>query len=205
MKKAGLLVVVLSLSLMSAACVQPVRYSAKDELFLRQRADMQPWQTIAVLPFSGEPAFRRVAAEWFAYQVHKQRILDILDPSLAEVELKQKGFSIGDADMTIDDAWKAGLLLGVDGVVVGSIKPQQVSPTQLGPLVAGASIIDTATGKLVATSVQSKVLVTMDMKEFAAAVTDEVVADLLPVLHSLAGRTWSPPPKREDRKPRGGQ
>jgi hypothetical protein len=42
MKKTGLIAIVLSLPVVSAACVQAVQYSAKNELFLLQHSEMKP-------------------------------------------------------------------------------------------------------------------------------------------------------------------
>jgi hypothetical protein len=195
-KQAKLNAIALFLSLMLAACVQPVKYSAKDELFLRQHADMEPWHTIAVLQFSGEPAFRRVSSEWLTFLISKHDLLEIIGPAAAEIKLGEQGVRLGDADIPIETACEAGKLLGVDGVIVGSVRPQKEQAAALyGLKVVGASIVDIESKRVVATS--------------AEASTEQVVADLLPVLYALAGRTWIPSTKsttqKQELKPWGGQ
>jgi len=206
MKKTGLIAIVLSLALIPAACVQPVSYSAKDELFLRQHADMKPWHKIAVLPFSGDPAFRSVSSEWLVFLISKHDLFEIIGPAAAGTELGEQGVRLGDTEIQIEAACEAGKLLEVDGVIVGSVRPRKERSAMLyGIMVVGASIVDISTGKVVATSVQSRIQSTSGTKNLATASTEQVVADLLPVLYALAGRTWSPPLKKQDPKPWGVQ
>jgi hypothetical protein len=208
MTKSGFLVIVLLLSLISAACVQPVHYSTKNELFLRQHADMQPWHTVAVLPFSGDPAFCRASAEWFTHLIGKHNLFEIIAPAAAEVKLGKQGMRLGDADIPIETAREAGRILGADGVIVGSLKTSAAGRSDIfwGKKVAAVSIVDVTTGQVVATSGRSDVLRGMDMGAVALSATEGVVNDLLPVLYALAGRTWTPPPpKKQDLKPWGGQ
>lgn len=209
MKKAGFIVIALFLSLTSAACVQPVRYSAKNESFLRQHADMQPWHKIAVLPFSGDPAFCRASAEWFTHLIGKHNLFEITGPAVAEVELGKQGMRLGDAEIPIDMAREAGRILGADGVIVGSIKTSTAERSDIfwGKKVASVSIVDVSTGQVVATSCQSDVLMGMDTSTVATSATERVVDDLLPVFYALAGRTLTPTPSpnTQDLKPWGGQ
>src|SRR5512139_398826 len=98
MNHAGRSAIVLSLALMSASCVQPIHNVARDESFMTQEAGRTPWRKVAVLPFTGEPAFRRVAAEWFAFRLHRHGLFEVVDPYFAETELKKEGILFGDAD-----------------------------------------------------------------------------------------------------------
>jgi hypothetical protein len=208
MKKAGFLIIVLFLSLMSA-CYQPVRYSAKDESFLRQHAGMLPWHKVAVLPFSGDPAFCRASAEWFTHLIDKHNLFEIVGPAVAEIELAKQGVRLGDADIPVGTAQEAGRVLGADGVIVGSLKTSigERSDVFWIKKVASVSIVDVSTGKVVAESGRSDVLTGMNTAVVAMSATGEVADDLLPVLYALAGRTWAPAPqpKKQDLKPWGGQ
>jgi hypothetical protein len=189
--------ILITLSFLLASCVQPVQYSAKDESFMRQDVERKPWRRIVVLPFTGDPAFRRVAAEWFAFQVRKHNLFEIIDPSLAEIELKKQGCAIGEADIAIEDARKAGRALGAEAVVVGSITKRPY-PGGIGRWpVAGVSIVDVATGTVVATSIQSRILFTHDVHEYAMAAIERVAEDLIPVFYAAAGKMWTPPKKEE--------
>lgn len=192
MKKKTVPILVLCSSLLLAACYQPIKYSAKDQSFTRLDIEKRNWNRIAVLPFSGEPAFRSVSAEWFAFQVRKHGLFELIDPGLAEIELKKKGVIIAEADIAIDDAREAGRLLGADAVVVGSLKGD---PRQ-GPI-AGASLVDVSTGKVVATSMRSApFLFTHSMHERVMATTESMAEDVIGVLYELAGKTRPLPPKK---------
>lgn len=203
MKKVGLLAFVLLLSLMSAACVQPVHYSSKNELFLRQHLDKQPWHKVAVLPFSGDPAFCRASAEWFTHLIDKYNLFEIIGPVVAEIELGKQGMRFGDADIPIGMAQEAGRILGADGVIVGSLKTSTTERSDIfwGKKVAVVSIVDVPTGQVVATSARSDVLTGMNTGAVATSATERVVDDLLPALYAVAGKTWTLPPKKQDPKP----
>ncbi len=207
MKKAGFFAIVLLSSSMLAACVQPVKYSAKNELYLQQHAGMKPWHRIAVLPFWGDPAFCRSTTEWFAHLIDKHALFEIVGPAVAEIELGKQGLRLGEADIPIGTARDAGRILGVDGVIVGSLKTSAEGRSDIfwGKKVAGVSIVDVPTGQVVATSASSAVLTGTDVGAVATSATELVVNDLLPVLYALAGRTWTPLPKKQDQKPWGGQ
>ncbi len=207
MKKAGLLAIVLFLSLTSAACYQPVRYSTKDESFLRQHAGMQPWHKVAVLPFSGDPAFRRATAEWFTHLLDKHNLFEIIGPAVAEIELGKRGQRLGNGDISIETAREAGRILGADGVIVGSLKTSTTERPDIfwGKKIASVSIVDVLTGRVVATSGQSDVLMGADTRAVALSATERVVDDLLPVLYALAGKTLTLPSKKQDTRPWGGQ
>jgi len=196
MKNAGWSAIVLSLSLLFASCVQPVHKLSRDESFMKREATRKPWRRVAILPFTGDPAVRRVAAEWFAFRVHRHGLFEVVDPSLAEIELKKNGILFGDAGTTLAEAQNAGNLLGVDGVVFGSIAPQP-PPVRQGPPTAGASIVDMATGKVVGNSIHSYVMGTRDLEERVMVAVDRVEEDLVPVFYAAAGRSWTPPPKED--------
>lgn len=209
MKKAGIFAIVLFLALTSSACYQPVRNSTKDESFLRQHADKQPWHKVVVLPFTGDPAFCRASAEWFTHLIDKHNLFEIIGPAAAEIELGKQGVRFGDTDVPIGTAQEAGRILGADGVIVGSLKTSITERSDVfwGKKVAAVSIVDVPTGKVVATSARSDVLTGTDTRVVATSATGEAVNDLLPVLYALAGRTWAPTPqpKKQELKPWGGQ
>lgn len=78
-----------------------------------------PWKKIAVLPFSGRPEFRRVAGEWLAFEIQKQSHYGIVNPTLAEIELGKQGMDLLEKEFTVEEAQKAGKLLGADAVITG--------------------------------------------------------------------------------------
>ncbi len=165
---------------------------------------MQPWHRVAVLPFSGEPEFRRPIAEWFTHLISKHNLFETIVPAVAEIELGKKGLRIGDADIPLTTAQEAGRMLGVDGVIVGIIKasgteqaPSARSMSLLKKAV-GVSIVDVATGKVVATGALSDVLIVTSTSNATVSTVELLVNDLLPGLYAVAGMTWTPP------KPKGG-
>lgn len=196
MKYAGRSAIVLLMALMSASCVQPIHNVARDESFMTRDAGRNAWRKVAVLPFTGEPAFRRVAAEWFAFRLRRHGLFEVVDPYFAEIELEKKGILFGEADTTIEKAQKAGSVLGVDGVVFGSVDSRPASLPQ-GMPTAGASIVDTATGKVVASSLRSDVGWARYAQERVIAAVDRIDEDFVPVYYAAAGKPWTPPPKEE--------
>ena len=147
MNRATTLALVLSFALLFASCVQPVRISTRDEEFLARGAGRKPWRKVAVLPFNGPPEFRRPAAEWLAFRVRGLGLFEVTDPSLAEIELKRNGLAIGEADVTVDDARRAGLALGVDEIPLArdfsrlgavGLHRKRRTPARRRPIVANA-------------------------------------------------------------------
>ncbi len=190
----SLVSIVLLSCLFPAACIPPVQYSARDDTFTRTTAERKAWKTIVVLPFTGDMAYRTVSGEWFAFQLDKTRLFEVMGPALSEVELRKHGIAAAEADMALDTAREAGRLLGADGVVAGSIKTKEWQ----GP-VAGASLIDVASGKVVATSIHSKnMMLTTWSKKRSIAATEDVARDITDVLYAIAGKPL-PQPKEPPR------
>ncbi len=197
----GRFAIVVSLTLLVASCVQPVHRLAVDNTFMRPEAGRAPWRKVAVLPFTGNPAFRRPAAEWFAFRVRAHGLFEIVDPSLAEIELGKSGILFGEADTAVEQALAAGRVLHVDGVVAGSIGPAEPSPKQPGSSMVSVRVVDMATGKVVADDSRSTIFwPAANMQVPITAAVDNVAADLAPVFHAAAGRPWAPPPKEEKRE-----
>ena len=104
-----------------------------------------PWKKIAVLPFSGGPEFRRVAGEWLAFYIQKQSHYDIVSPTLAEIELGKQGMDLLEKEFTVEEAQKAGKLLGADAVITGKVgvRPDYATPTSV-----EVQLIDTQSGEI---------------------------------------------------------
>jgi hypothetical protein len=181
--------------LITAACIQPVQYKARDDSFTRQAAVKKAWKKIAVLPFTGDLAYRRVSVEWFAFQLDKLHLFELIGPAVSEVELRKQGIEAAESDIVLETALKAGHLLGADAVLVGSVKIKEWQ----GP-VAGVSLIDVSSGKVVATSVHSEntMLTTSSQKQSVAA-AEAAARDISDVLFEIAGKPRPQPPKEPPR------
>lgn len=181
----------------AASCIQPVRYSMKNETFMKDPGRVS-WKKIAILPFTGDPAFRRVSAEWFALRVRSHKLFEIIGPGMAELELAEQGIAVGDAEIPVGTACAAGRALGADAVIVGSIR-RRPYPGGLGLWpVTGVSLLDASTCSVLATSIQpSKTLFSNDMQAFVISATEQVAEDVMPVLYVAAGRPWTLPKKEE--------
>lgn len=190
---AGPAVIAMVLALSLAGCVQPARRVTVDNSFMIPDAGRAAWRRVAVLPFTGEPAFRRPAAEWFSFRLRRQGLFDVVDPSLAEIELKKNGILFAEAATTVEVAQEAGRRLGVDGVVFGSVGAGE--PAEKQPRAVGASVVDLATGKVVAGGVHGYFAWSRDAQEAVMAAVTSVGDDLLPVFFAAAGKTWTPPAK----------
>lgn len=195
MNNAGRWAIVLSLSLVLVSCVPPVHRMSRDESFMKQDAGRKAWRKVAVLPFAGDTAFRRTAAEWLAFRVGKHGLFEIVVPSLAEIELKKQGTLIGEAGATVEEAQRAGQMLGVDGVVFGSVDPSARGGRE--PAGVEARVVDVATGKVVADSLRSPLARVRYAQRGVMAAVDLIAEDLAPVLYAVAGKAWTPPPKNE--------
>ena len=167
-----------------------------DESFMKRDAGREAWRKVAILPFAGDPVLRRTAAEWFAFQVRRHGLFEIVDPSLAEIELGKKGVVFGSSGAPAEMAQRAGRLLGVDGVVFGSIDPRPPR-AQPGRRETAASIVDVTTGEVVGASVQSNVAWVPYSGDLVMAAVARVAADLVPVFYVAAGKAWTPPPRKE--------
>ncbi len=187
--------VILVSCLCAAACVQPVQYKARDDSFTRQASGQKAWKKMAVLPFTGDLAYRRVAGGWFAYKLDKLHLFELIGPALSEVELRKQGIEAAESDIALETALKAGRILGADAVLVGSVKTQEWQ----GP-VAGVSLIDVASGKVVATSIHSRnMMLTASSKKRSVAATEDVVQDISDVLYDIAGKPRPQPLKEPPR------
>ena len=186
-----LAVIILISFLFPAACIQAVEYSAKNDSFTHQAAGRKAWKTIAVLPFTGDIACRRVSGEWFTFQLDKLRLFELIGPAVSEVELRKQGLVETDTDIAVGTAREAGRMLGADAVLVGAVKVERLQ----GPVV-GVSLIDVASGTVVATSVRSMpyLMTTSSRKRYAAA-TEEVARDISAVLYEVAGKPRPQPEK----------
>lgn len=184
----------LAVPLLLGSCaftLQP-RYT-KEESLVRGTVNTWPWKKIAVLPFTGDPAFRRPAAEWFALQLAELGPFEVIGPARAEIELRRAGIAVGEKEMTNEEAAKAGRMLGADGVIAGFLAGT--------PLRLTANLLDAASGSMVAASVRSheqplwRSTLSFDEHDYAAATAEDAAGDFLPVLYEVAGRHWTPPPK----------
>jgi hypothetical protein len=195
MKKKFFAVTLMS-CLCAAACVQPVQYKARDDAFTRQAAVKKAWKKIAVLPFTGDLAYRRVAGEWFAFQLDKLHLFEVVGPAVSDVELRKQGIEAAESDFALEAALKAGHLLGADAVLVGSVKIKEWQ----GP-VAGASLIDVSSSKVVATSIHSvNTMLTTSSQKQSVAAAEAVVRDISDVLLEIAGKP-RPQPRQEPSQP----
>jgi hypothetical protein len=192
-----LFAVILISCLFPAACVQPVQYNAKDDSFTRQAADRKAWKTIAVLPFTGDVAYRRVSGEWFSFQIEKLQLFELIGPAVSEVKLGKHGIETTESDIAPETAQEAGRMLGADAVLVGSVKAKELQSP-----VVRASLIDVASGKVVATSAHSEGMNLMlaSSRKLSRDATEDVARDIVDVLYEIAGK-----PRPHQKKEQGGQ
>ena len=193
MKKAVLLSMAIALFSLLLGCLETVRHFERDEELVLERLN---WGKIAILPFTGIPAFQRVSAELFSFHMCKQKHFVIIEPAIAEIELKKQRIELTKTQIKIEQAQKAGQILGVNAVIVGSIIIKRGEFPNFVNLVAGVSLIDVSTGKVVATSICSVPIQRLygEHKVLPEA-TEGVANDILSILYELAGETWNSPQK----------
>ena len=186
-----------ALAILLAACVpSPAHRLSLDNTFSNVGPGKTPWRAVAVLPFGGDPAMRRTAAEWFAHRLRAHGIVDVVDPSFAEVALRRKGAPPpGDEGYSPDGARRAGEALEAGGVVFGKMSTPDVSRGPFERPAVSATLLDVTSGRVVAD-------VLRPVDPFArgshgnplAAAVDDAVAGLLPAIYAGAGQTAPPRP-----------
>jgi hypothetical protein len=74
------------------------------------------WTQIAILPFSGNPAFTKMASDTFALHMLKQQHFKIVQPSTVEVSLRQMRVDSAPGELTIQEVQKVGQLVNAEAV-----------------------------------------------------------------------------------------
>ncbi len=150
---------------------------------------------IAVLPFSGNPAFRRVSAEWFSFQMRKQKHFQILEPASVEITLKQKGLQIPTDEKVIVVAQEAGKLLNAAAVIAGNLTVKYGMEVHA---IVKVTLIDARSGEVVATSIQSdQLLGSFSEHPHVVAATERAASDILTVLNDAA-KSMAPAERRDN-------
>jgi hypothetical protein len=187
----------LALAILLAACASsPAHRLSLDNTFSNVGPEKTPWRTVAVLPFGGDPAMRRTAAEWFAHRLRAHGIVDVVDPAFAEIALRRKGAPPpGDEGYSPDGARRAGEALEAGGVVFGKMSTPDVSKRPFERPAVSATLLDVASGRVVADVLRPVDLLARDSygNPLAAAV-DNAVAGFLPAIYPGAGITAPPRP-----------
>lgn len=160
-------------------CLQAASYEKHDPAFIAQEGAQHRWKKLVVLPFSGSPESSDIVADWFAHKIRIEKLIEIISPMAAKTALKKHAIIVGEQPLPLPEAQRLGVMLGADAVVVGSIDRLGVS----------ASLIDVASGTVVATSVHSpKILVDRNLQN----ATDQVCRDMVAVLQEMAVQRAAP-------------
>ena len=78
------------------SCSMNTHSLSKDEALLSSKGRMTDWEKIAVLPFSGDPLYRRVSAELFSYYLQEQPHFELIGPAISEIELNKRDIVIAE-------------------------------------------------------------------------------------------------------------
>jgi hypothetical protein len=192
---------ILALAILLAACdPSPGHRLIRDDTFSNNGPGKTPWRTVAVLPFGGNPAMRRTAAEWFAHRLRSHGIVDVVDPAPAEAGLRRKGTPPAGGDgYDPDGARRAGTDLGVGGVIFGAVSSPDISRETFGRPAVSATLLDVASGRVVAEALSPmEFFAGNSFEDRLAAAVDNAVSGFLPALYSGAGKTAPPPPPAGD-------
>ena len=168
--------------LLLPGCLRTVDFEKHDPVFIEQAREQQ-WKKLAVLPFSGNHESRDVVTDWFAHKLRIEKLIEIIRPSVAKTALKKHAIIIvDDEQISLPEAKRLGAILEVDVVAVGSIEG----------LVVSVSLVDVASGTVIATSVHSP------KQNFTLAdynleiVTDRVCRDMVAVLQEMTAQRTAP-------------
>lgn len=166
-------------TLLLAACATPVHQPpARDEAFIPDH-----WETVAVLPFTGDAAFRRPAGEFFAHRMQKQPYFRIMTPGFAEFVLKRKGESLDATQITAEQAQKLGKLVEAQAVFIGNIVL-----TRAGAVVfvrAEIKLIDVSQGHVVASVDEPSPPISYDGYDLAKVAENKAAAEMMVMLEAL--------------------
>ncbi len=188
-----LIVLLFAAGVASVAGGEQRKDTVLNEQFLNKKGQAA-WKTIVVLPFTGPPQHARVFAEYFSVQLFQQQRYTIISPSIAEIELTNKGLLLAKGVHTIQEAQHAGRLLGADAVIMGSIGTDYSIQPVHGEAFVKTKLIDTVTGEPVAEIFRtSPVLLVVDQHDHMTAVTKSAAEAMLSLLRQLSGETLSAP------------
>jgi len=174
--------------------------SSKPQVAVKQfdfNEDFTPssWETIAVLPFSGNKTFRRTSPEWFSFYLQKQPRYSIVTPVYAEIEIVNKGMNIPGNGFSFEEARQAARILNADAVFVGNIETKKISQA---PVKLSLQVIDVETGKKIATHTigyPSWVFLWDNFQEYVRLATEAAGRDFLRVLKGFEkGKQVAPLP-----------
>ena len=180
-----LLAILITASFLLSGCVV-VKHLEKNDILI-QEINKNPleWKKIAILPFTGDPAYRKSGAEWFSFLLKKHPSFEIIGPATAEIRLREGGFQLSDTRIEEDQAIEAGRYLGADAVIVGSAK---IKAERGMPLVVGASLIDMNTKKIVVTAVNSGSFAGgYDPEKRLKGATELTAREIIRVLDDISG------------------
>jgi hypothetical protein len=168
-------------TLLLSGCIQAASYEKHDSAFIVQEGEQHRWKKLAVLPFSGSPESNAIAADWFAHKLRIEKLIEIISPMAAKTALKKHAIIVGDQPLPLPEAQRLGVMLGADAVVVGSID-----------LEVSASLIDVASGTVVATSVHPPTQSSPFSDYNLENATDQVCRDMIAVLQEMAAQRAAP-------------
>lgn len=161
MRKSVTISLWLCATLLLPGCPRINDYEKQDPVFIEQAREQYQWKKIAVLPFSGSPESRDIAADWIAHKLRIEKLIEIISPMAAKAELKKHAIIVGDQLLSLPEAQRFGAILGVDAVLVGSFGGKVVGSFDdretgiFDGLVVSASLVDVVSGTVVVTSVHT--------------------------------------------------
>jgi hypothetical protein len=168
--------------------------TVRNEQFL-QRNRQVTWNTVAVLPFTGAPQYRRSSSELFSIQLLQQRRFTIIPPAVAEIELKKHNIPYARGIFSTREAQEAGRLLAADAVIIGAVSLDYSFQLEHGEGVVEARLIDTASGEVVVSITQAGPFTFgyINQHPNMMAATENTASDMLNVLRVLSGEPLPEP------------
>jgi hypothetical protein len=164
--------------------------------FVMQSEKFTPndWNQIAILPFSGNPAFTKMASDTFALHMLKQQHFKIVQPSTVEVSLRQIRVASSPSELSIQEAQKVGQIVNAEAVFIGDITSYNNGFTL--NAFATVKLVDTKTGEIVAASHKpSGLLFGYSEHQAAIAAVKNVANEMLLILEELSKKNVITPTK----------
>ncbi|MDH5427839.1 MAG: hypothetical protein OEY57_06655 [Nitrospirota bacterium] len=174
-------------------CQSLSQLEEEQEIHVESKEGFTPhgWKQIAILPFTGNPAFTRVSAEWLAFQLRKQEQIKILNPALVELTLTLNGVQIAEDMEAFVATQELGKLLNAEGLLAGNLTMKYGLSLHARLML---TLVDTRTGEIVLkANMPDEILGGFSEHSHVEAVSERGAKEILKLLLDEPEEPISPP------------
>jgi len=186
MKPVTCILGIISALLVLAGCANPEYFIKNDKFIESGKVDIKQ---IAILPFSGESAFRNEVSDVFAMQLLKGikgKKIRLIQPSNVRIVMEGTKANMAlNNDSSFDaETKRLAQLLQADAVFIGEVRSHQTGMTMNGFVTV--KLVDTKTGEIIAASHRaSGLLFAYSVHQCVIAATENVTYDMVSAINDL--------------------